>query len=207
MACKLYGFALGVHYYDEAQHTLGLLVRRLAQDDSAHVASVLLALEKYLGIAGTLQISSASIHLQIFFFGLWRVASLVAGRWPSVPAVGGVRDRFQEYLNDSPFLKLEELLGQANLEVTFREQSPNEYYFSEELGMGFARFPELRDWVFALDFAKRTVRMFHSSRADWTSTEHLTITATKPGEDLVITVHTKAQFEWVQTYLNYGFLP
>lgn len=198
ITCKLYGFALGGHYHEEALCLLGLLVRRLAKDSSAHVASVLLALDKYLGIAKELQVSSASIHLQIFLLGLWRVASLVARRWPSVPAVESVRDRLGKHLDGSPLLKIEELLGDANLEATFREKSPKECLFSEELVMGFVRLPELRNWVFVVDFANWTVRMFHPSRSAWTSIYDITVTAAKPGKDLVIPVHNKGQFDWIQ---------
>lgn len=142
--------------------------------------------------------SGASIHLQIFLLGLWRVASLVARRWPSVPAVESVRDRLGKHLNGSPLLKLEELLGDANIEATFREKSPKEYLFSEELVMGFVRLPELRNWVFVVDFANWTVRMFHPSRSNWTSIYDITVTAAKPGKDLVIPVHNRGQFDWIQ---------
>ncbi|KAI0109721.1 hypothetical protein F4814DRAFT_376886 [Daldinia grandis] len=201
VACKLYGFALGGHYHGEAMQILGLLMRRLAKDDSARVAPVLLALDRYLGIAEELRASSDSIHLQMFFFGLWRLASLITSRWPSVPAAEGVRDRLGKHLDGRPLLKLEELLGDENLEVTLREKSPRDYFFSEDLGVGFAQLSELRHWVFAVDVANRTVRMFHFSRANWSSIYNITITAARSKGDLVVPVHTKGQFDWVSAHM------
>ncbi|KAI1477371.1 hypothetical protein F4774DRAFT_427365 [Daldinia eschscholtzii] len=206
IACKLYGYALQKETDEEPLYLLGLLARRLAEDKSTFVAPIVHVLEEYLEITEDFGVSTAAARLQMFYLGLGQVASLIAKRWPSFPGIENIRLRLRGRLTGSPFSTLDNLLDDANLEAVLREQSPKVYLFYEDLKTvfvslrGLGNIRDSRDWIFALNFTDRVIRMVHRTRGKWTSIENFTITAPAPEDDLVIRVRTQDEFLWIQNH-------
>ncbi|KAI6083292.1 hypothetical protein F4821DRAFT_263028 [Hypoxylon rubiginosum] len=202
LAGRLFARALARDCEDEPLCILQLLVQRLFEDASAPVTPVLLALEKYLELSENLDISQAEVPVQLFIFGLWQAAALVARGWPSTEA-DQVRDRLRQCLNNSPFLELDELLrDKVSLEAKIREgASSGECFFSEDQSVALFKLPRVSDWIFVLLMdGDGSIRMIHNTRGEWASSprQYRLIPPTS-GQEMVVPARTYKEIRWFIT--------
>ncbi|KAI2620874.1 hypothetical protein GGS26DRAFT_601482 [Hypomontagnella submonticulosa] len=215
LARELYGRALTESYDGASLYILGVLQRRLGEDDPAPVpiSVVLLVLETYLDVQSIV----ADTPGQIFFLALRQLASLVASRWPS-PEAQKILDRAADHLDHSSLVDLDELLQDPTQEMMLRSQSPSEHcLFPPDLPICFVLLPQATDWIFAINFTNRSVRMIHNTRGKldlsiddvdggFRATHTWRVLAPNNGQDITFDSEARPIFNWVHKYFKVEYL-
>ena len=161
-------------------------MQHLVNDETIHVPPVLAALKKYTEVYVAEPHTDAPASL--LYFSLWQAARLVERRWPWAEHAEKIRRDLESTVNSHALSReLVKLLDRPDAEEEFQACALFEdRYFIIAPHKGLLHVADIPEWMFAVDFSKRSITMIHRARKRWADLNELRFHTPGGGHDDIV---------------------